>query len=114
MTLTKYVYQYSPDLLIRLTTAAKLTVTLAWVTTSPTTGNAVLKTVWFFNNVILSGLKHDVEDGQTVEKLSFAYAQLAMAGAYNGASGLQTVTQGSWNAIDYRRCGSPDCPAWIA
>lgn len=111
--LTKYVDQYSPNLFSYLVAGTPLTATLAWVTTSKSTGNVVVKMVCYFNGVILSGQSHTVDEEQPLEKVSFAYEQLAIGAAYSIASGAQAVTVGSWNAIQNRRCSSPDCPTWL-
>lgn len=115
VTLSKYVDQYSPALFTHLAAGAPLTVTLAWVTTSQTTGSAVLKTVYHFNTVFLTGLSHAVDDERPLEKLRFAYGQLAMGFQYGNANnGGQAVSTGSWNVIGNRRCTAPECPAWIS
>lgn len=95
ITLTKYVDQYSPSLFSTLAAGTQLTAALAWVTTSQTTGEVVLKTVYYFNNVVLTGLSHTIDDQQPVEKVSFEYSQLAMGFAYNNFNGGQAVTMGS-------------------
>lgn len=115
VTLSKYVDRYSPTLFTYLAAGTPLTVMLAWVTTSQTTGNAVLRTVYHLNTVLLTSQSHAMDDERPLEKLRFAYGQLAIGHQYSNANGGgQAVSTGSWSVIRNARCSPPDCPSWIS